>query len=91
MAFGLTKPQSTTDAGILGNGAGTPLTHSLSGHLPSTGTRRRIRDQIGDGRMFLELGHGGVDFLGILAMLNERGWKGWMTHVVCAPVACGRT
>jgi inosose dehydratase len=30
-------------------------------------------------RMFFELGNGGVDFPGILAILNERGWKGWMT------------
>jgi inosose dehydratase len=30
-------------------------------------------------RQFFELGKGGVDFPGILAILKERGWKGWMT------------
>ncbi len=30
-------------------------------------------------RQFFELGKGGVDFPGILAILNERRWKGWMT------------
>ena len=30
-------------------------------------------------RQFFELGKGGVDFPAILAILNERGWKGWMS------------
>lgn len=30
-------------------------------------------------RQFFELGYGGVDFPSILAILNDRGWKGWMT------------
>lgn len=33
----------------------------------------------GENRVFFELGKGGVDYPGIVKILNQNNWKGWFT------------
>ena len=47
------------------------------GHKGSTPEREGYTDK--GKRIFLELGNGGVDFPGILAVLKKNNWDGWLT------------